>query len=247
MVGKTVFDGKSKQQLIEEMVSRCKESGFKYESRLTDSPYFSVFLPDARGSREVTAVDKNILTLAQIDFENYAFVEGYEAICSYKHGFIESCIKTVVVSSNFVLSLLLRRPYQEVVKDESASHTIQLKDDDGKSIIISIGKPRDPILRFYRNFILAEDSGITIKISGLKINNNLEAKNILEKLANSWFFTIRAIAGVPMMLETVQTLSETIWPVDLETGKKNSVILPKYEYDFEPLQLYWYAVSAYSK
>ncbi len=86
---------------------------------------------------------------------------------------------------------------------------------------------------------------ITLKIAGSKVQTHDSAKDALEKIANSIFFQIDLNFEIAMNLQSQR--ESYIDRRNKRMRKQKSIDVsatlkePKYEYDNEPISLYWYA------
>lgn len=237
---------------LRQLISRCDKAGIEYE---WDTPFdedtypLFLYLPSGRDKRSVYAFDlKDAQKLNQVEFEKYVFVQGYESICSYEYGSIEAYIKLFGrIRPLVIFRRLLNISHDEIRKMKKEDLVFEVKHQfaNENPIIIMISQPTNTML-VLAGRELDEGSGLTIKIRGLKISNNQEATTILEKLANSLFFEIRNTRGLPLMLEMYR--EPWVFPrlvISTRKAEKSPIVFPRYQYDVEPLNLYWYATSAY--
>jgi hypothetical protein len=229
-----------------QLVERCEKAEIEYEIE-QEIGYLSIYLPSGREKRVIFVADaEDAGKLAQVKFERYVFIEGYEGICCYAEGYIEAYIRLLLPkSSEFLFSRLLNIPYAEIKKIKPANLVFEVKSksSNGNQIDITISQQSNIISLLTMREVLQQGSDVTIKIGGLNISKNQQASDILEKLANSLFFQIEGSIGFSLMLETYYEEPLRIRSVP-STRSKATVIFPKYEYDRDPLNLYWYAKSA---
>ena len=257
----------SKLELISEpertsfrqLIVRCENANIAYEIQKIGwttreiSHYLEISLPSGREKRDIQIWDKeDAEKLVKVEFEKYVFIQGYQSICSYRDSSIEAYIAVLapVIRRRIevLFSKLLNISYDELKKIEKTDLAFEVKHQvaDEDPVIITISQPTNTML-LLTGRELDEGSGLTIKIAGLKISTNQEAAAILEKLANSLFFQIESSTRVPLMLETYHE-RPLVFPSLVKSRKKAApppVRFPKYEYDRDPLNLYWYAKSAY--
>jgi hypothetical protein len=229
--------------LAKVIIERCERAGITHEID-QNAGSLDVYLPAGKRKRLVYLADyKETSGFAELQFERYRFVEGYESICCYEDGFIEAYVRTILkVSANFVLRHLLNEPYSASKKSEQLTVELKHQTTKGATVSITIGKPSRTI-----SLLTGRDeestSDLTLTILGVSISSMDEAVRALEKLANSCFFEIRNNLGQVLMLEPYQEGVRA--PVFRTKPKSYPIDFPKYEYDLEPLTLYWYAASAY--
>lgn len=234
--------------LIGGLVARCEKVNIEHTLDILDdgSYHFSIFIPCGREKREVSIMwPEDATELGHVEFEKYRFVQGYEAICSYDYGTIEAYIRPLRgFKRDSLFSVLLGIPRHEIRKMEQGDFIFQVKDKVGGSEVnIAIGEPSDTIEVLTQKELEEE---LTIKISGLSISTNQEALDILQKLSNSLFFEIRDARGIPIMLEAYHHTPLTAVALILaeEHNHVSDVGFPRYQYDLDPMRLYWYATSA---
>lgn len=244
----------SQRTAFRQLISRFEKADIEYElvklQLKKEVVYFlRIYWPSGRAKRAEIVFDaEDAKKLHRVEFEKYVFIQGYESICSYEYGLIEAYIKLFrPIRTEEVLSRLLDIPYREIRKTKKEDLAFEVKHEvaSEKPIIITISQPSNTILAL-ADRELDDGSGLTIKIRNSKISNNDEAITILSKLANSLFFEIRNSVGIPLMLELYQepeSLPRT--PLVARKGKGTPIVFPKYQYDVDPLNLYWYATSAY--
>ncbi len=249
----------SYREVVGKIGDRCEKANIETEvetSSDVEVNYFFVKLPSGRYKRTLYITDKDEASrLNGIAFEKYVFVEGYDGICCYKDGTIEVLIRTLSeIMPEILIGRLLNIGFKEIKKIKREELKFEVKGDvaGGKSVSVSIGFPTKELLILGElEFIFPAEEAVkrlTIKIKGVKINNNIEAVVVLEKLANAFFFGINTSLKIAMMLDV------NVEPVKLKTAnivrfgkrrkKRIPLHFPTYEYDTEPINLYWYANSA---
>lgn len=231
-----------------EVVEIERESFVNGEKELVK--YQIAKFPCARDFIQVRFNDKiEEKILLESDFENFKFIKDFEAIWSPKLKTIECEIEPVIrhmAPSGFFMRKLGRLFCEdEGEQDEYARYELD-KSENG--IIISIGgasiefailsfaKDRMPRFEFARR-------RPTIRIENIDINQHDKAKNILEKVGNSVLFKLDLSTNVGFKLTEDRDIRRGYFK-----RKKEQVDLdksfPNYEYDNEPMSLYWYAKSA---
>lgn len=186
------------------------------------------------------------------DFEKYNFIQHYEAIWSKENQIIE-----VELSSQ---TNILRRLHRYMTKvennDNEDNETIAVNEipdnitlPNIKDLEISIGKcsPTFSLLSTSRERGLRRfDSGkITLKIKNINKHTHDSVKEMLEKVSNALFFQIDLAYELPIKL---QDQRESFLERYKRRNRKQNLIdenaiisEPKYEYDPEPMTLYWNA------
>ncbi len=231
------------------LIERCEKFGIEYELEPDNFFTFELRLPSGREKREITIFDDGVANkLAEIEFEKYVFIHGYQAICCYKEKHIEAYIKMLrpLRKERLLSRLLGNYSINPELKSKNLIFKTKSQGRNGNKIIVTISNPSDAILSLTGRSP-DEESGLTIKIDGYKISTNEQAITILEKISNSLFFDIRTIRSIPLMLENYRELGiYPRWIPSTRRIKKTAPItFPKYQYDADPINLYWYANSAY--
>lgn len=184
-------------------------------------------------------------------FEKFRFLQGYEGIWSKEQGIIEAEISSVENPSRFFfnrLNELINKPEKED-EDEETEEVTSISLPSFDDYIISMGyctqefaflsgsRERGPRGRNMRR--------ITLKIENSKAGTHDTAREILEKIANSIFFQIDLSFEMPISLQS----QRESWierhnkrrRKQLFVDESATISEPKYEYDSEPISLYWYA------
>jgi hypothetical protein len=239
--------------LLRQLISRCEKVGIEYELRgirPKDSHirFLKILFPAGRDERAILIFTvEGAQKLNEIEFEKYTFLSGYQAICSYQDNTIEAYIKLYRSQwADFLFYKLLGVPLLEIkgMKKDDLSFEVRRQVHGKTPIVIDLSKPTEAILALSGRKP-DEGADLTIKIRGLIVSNNQEATTALEKVANSLFFEIRNAIGIPLMLEFYrEPWSYPRLPILETRAKESPVVFPKYQYDTEPLNLYWYATNA---
>jgi hypothetical protein len=235
--------------LITHLVDRCQKADIEHKLDVSEdgSYHFGILIPCGREKREVSIMwPEDATELSHLEFEKYRFVQGYEAICSYEYGTIEAYVRPLRgFKRDSLFSVLLGIPRHEIRKMNQGDLIFQVKGNVGENEVnVAISEPTETIEVLTQKELEEE---LTIKISGISISTNQEALDILQKLSNSLFFEIRNARGVPLMLEAYHHTPLTAEALILAEAQTHvsDVGFPKYQYDLDPLRLYWYATSAY--
>src|SRR5580704_11856314 len=80
-----------------EIAARCKSAGLTLEegTQIDESPLLKLGMKCGRGFRWLFLGSDEIVKLLSIPFETFVFLTDYEAVCSYKDGFIEAAIRPI--------------------------------------------------------------------------------------------------------------------------------------------------------
>lgn len=222
-----------------QMTDRCTAAKIEVQTRKLDDAgvtYTSIAIPSGREKRWVGATGERLERLLAIDFENYVFLQGFEAICCYSKGTIEVGLRGVPVGSFSTIRQLLISAggngdeRQLVVRppDGSENRPTYLIGDSSEEYSALAQMP-GPLNR------------LTLTLKGLSIVNHDHAVEVLLKYGNSILFQI------DLLINHSFTLQREIIRRFRVARKRSAVApvqYPNVEYDNSPLSLYWYARSA---
>ncbi|SRR5260221_6563769 len=246
------------------IIARCEEHGLKTKTysptietgeesvRAKEYKGMIVQIPEARDFKNIILLDdKEIKVVEKSKFEKCKFIKSYEAIWSNELNFIECQLQADGV---FQSPMLIKRRIEilfGLTKDE--------EDDDNeiritnyefpsphKKVKILLGDSSDEfsILSNYKRELFMSSGRIrrrtTIRIEGLELSTHEQALQMLLKIGNSVLFQMDLATNLPIHL----TMDRDIFK-DLRLRRRNKSIPslhpPKFEYDHEPMSLYWYA------
>jgi hypothetical protein len=187
--------------------------------------------------------------LLDSDFVKYVFIEGYEAICCYEEGCVEAAANSILPmpEREMILVRLTGRNYREVVQRIKAGQDVRLELDEGgdKGLRVSIGTPSKTLLAMDKYFDAEE--ALSVRVEGLQITKNTEAAERLGRITNSLFFELRIKCNVNLFVPRHYEVEISSWPRKsrIKGRRESKVGFPKFEYDKQPIELYWYAMGAY--
>ena len=246
------------EEKITKLETKLKEAKISYELIAPENPEYPnriIFdIPAGREKNDCFLVyrEEPIDQALNCDFEKFRFIQGYEAIWSKEKGVIEAEISSVENPSRFFfnrLSELINKPEEKEDDEEEAEEitTISLPSFEDFQIsmgyctkefaFLSLSRERGPRSRNLKR--------ITLKIENSKTSTHDNARDILEKIANSIFFQIDLSFEMPISLQT----QRESWIDRYNKRRRKQLFVdesatisePKYEYDSEPISLYWYA------
>ena len=112
-------------------------------------------------------------------------------------------------------------------------------------VSISIGNPSKTLMGM--TGYLDEEDTLSIKLKGLKIAKNTEAAEQLSRITNSLFFELREKRNVNLFVQRYHEVETYGWGTKSRVRKKakSKLNFPKFEYERQPIELYWHAVGAY--
>jgi hypothetical protein len=231
-------------RLSAELEARCKTAGLRFE-RVEDSsiPYFvRVYLPSARDTYPISlfSIDR-VQALLGVPFERYVLLGDYAAICSYQDGVIEAFVTSLgSLSSRAVYRQIGALSVDVKVSSSEEPTPIRLRRLDGPETI-NLGPataaldvlvaPRAPTPR------------PALRIENVQVARHDDALDLLERLANSFFFQLDLEFDTPLSLAPRRRRA---FRRPFPRGQRGAPDLqfPRTEYDRDPISLYWYARSA---
>lgn len=245
------------EKKIIELKGRLDKAKISYEEKIPDDPEFAtrfIFeIPAGRENHECFMVyrDKYLDQALNCNFEKFRFLKGYEAIWSTEFGIIEAEVGNADTRGRFFfnrLHKLINKP-QENEEEENEEEITIIELPDVKDFKISLGyctqefafltgtRERGPRGRNLRR--------ITLKIQNSKATTHDLNKDLLEKIANSIFFQIDLAFEIPINLQTqregwIERRNKRMRK-QMFVDESATISEPKYEYDAEPISLYWYA------
>lgn len=183
------------------------------------------------------------------NFEHYKYMKDFEAIWSPKYNSIE-CEITPIVRNLMPASYLLKKLGKlfcedDIEPEEFARYELE-KSENG--IVVSIGSAslEYAILSFSKERMFRFEFArkrATIRIDNIDVSKHERAKNLLEKIGNSVLFKLDLSSNIGFKLADDREIRRAYFRrKKTETDVDKS--FPTYEYDSEPMSLYWYAKSA---
>lgn len=183
------------------------------------------------------------------DFEHFKFVKDFEAIWSPKLNVIECELQPVarfVAPSHYLLRRLFQAFNEEGEEFEEQSRYEFEDSEEGIKVniggasldyaILSFLKDRRPRFEWSRR-------RPTIRIENIDLSRHDQAKRILEKVGNSVLFKLDMTLNIGLKLAEDRDIRRSLFRrknTDHDLDKS----FPLYEYDSEPMSLYWYAKGA---
>ncbi|MBB2951578.1 hypothetical protein [Sphingobacterium sp. JUb56] len=183
------------------------------------------------------------------NFEKYKYIKDYEAIWSTEEKVIECELENTRKFLGFtLLSRNLHRIFGENEYNSEDYNRYEF-DNSEVGIKISIGHASIEYALLacksgaYSNFSFNRRK-ITIRIENISIPTHEKAQKILEKIGNSLLFKIDMTLNLGLKLAQDRSFKKSF-----NKNRKSEFLVDKsfpiYEYDKEPISLYWYAKSAY--
>lgn len=240
---------------LEQINKRCNKANIQHKWIEDISGHFilQVLIPKGSSYQAIEIMNNQDADyLVASEFELYQFVEGFEsAICSYSLNSIEAVIDSTdnnEVPRAFTLSRLIGKNYEIIEKDlkEGKGVRIVLKGGKNKTVKISIGKPSNNLLGMV-NYYDTNDV-LSILIEGLDIHSNDESADQLKQITNSLFYEIeKKRFDLHLFINREHDVTINDWGImKWQRGKRgiSSISFPKFQYDNEPMELYWHAEGA---
>lgn len=184
------------------------------------------------------------------NFEYYKFIKDFEAVWSPKLKVIECEIEPV--NRSFAPSSYLLRKLGRVLGEEIADIEENVRFNLEKSehgIQVSLGNASldYSILTFLkdrRGRFEFNRRRSTIRIENIDISTHDQAKKSLEKIGNSVLFKFDLTINTGLKLVEDREIRRTYFRRKRLSSELDKTF-PTYEYDTEPMSLYWYARSAF--
>jgi len=220
---------------LEELEKRCAAQRIEFSrERYEGGTYGRVRLSSGREKRTVFIWSAEAAhRLLSTDFEQYVFVHGYDAICSYREGTIE-CALRVLGGPSVAMSRLLG--------DNSDSGTptpLVLNSEDARYPILTIGQPSKEFTALLRP---GPPRRFSLTVSNAPVSTNDAAVEYLIRFSNSLFFQIEQLFGSTFLLERER--SRRLLTRKRVSNAREALQYPRTEYDPAAISLYWYALSA---
>jgi hypothetical protein len=228
-------------KLKQDIALRCKQADMAYEeAQLSEEESTTYLRLGMKCGREVRwrafFSDEAIANLSAIDFENYVFLGGYDAICSYKKGTIEAAVERIAPQVN--LTFVFRR-------------LLSVKGSSNNSYCLSIDPPHANLPRIELSDASKEFAALvgtrgfrpTLKLLGCQVTTHDRALALLAKTADSIFFQIDLLTELGLGIRRERMRSAARRPLR-KTDLGKEVQYPKTELDGAPASLYWYARGA---
>lgn len=206
--------------------------------------------PCARNFQYLKFSDEiDLKTYLKSDFEHFKFIQDFEAIWSPKLKVIECELQPLSrmgMPSKYLMRRLARAIGEELEGDAETARFEFDKSENNQ--IVSIGSASEDyaILTFAKTSIHRYEFAKrrpTIRIENIEVTTHDQAKRILEKVGNSLLFKLDITSNIGYKLAEDREIRRSY----LRRKKQEHDLdksYPTYEYDSEPMSLYWYAKSA---
>jgi hypothetical protein len=206
--------------------------------------------PCARNFQYLRFSDQiDLKTYLKSDFEHFKFIQDFEAIWSPKFKIIECELQTLSrmgVPGRYLLRKLARALGEELENDDVTTRFEFEKSENNHSVSIGSASTEYAILTFakssFHRYEFAKKRP-TLRIENVEVTTHEQAKRILEKVGNSLLFKLDITNNIGYKLAEDREIRRSY----LRRKKEEHDLdrsFPTYEYDSEPMSLYWYAKSA---
>ncbi len=190
-------------------------------------------------------------------FEHCRLIDGYDGIWSQELKLIECGLNQGSIRTPFPFALrqLASLFGESEESDQEATSQVARFEipgpESGPQISIGPGSTEHAVLvevQSNRPPFLVRRRGLrhrpTIRFDGVRVRNHNEARNLLERLANAVLFQIDLSTDLAINLaqDGNDRTTHRRRPVP---GELQTPSAPTYEYDREPMALYWYARTAF--
>lgn len=183
------------------------------------------------------------------DFEHFKFVKDYEAVWSPKLKVIECELQPVArfaAPPHYMLRRLFQAMSEEGDEQEEFARYEFEQSEDGIKVSIGGASLDYAILSFLKDkrsrFDFARRRP-TIRIENIDVSRHDKAKSVLEKLGNALLFKVDMTLNLGLKLAEDREIRRSYFRRKKEEHDLDKAF-PTYEYDKEPMSLYWYAKGA---
>lgn len=244
---------------MENKIIKLKEkldnAKISYEEKIPDDPesakrlIFEITAGREKHECVIPYIDGYLDKSLNCNFEKFRFIKGYEAVWSSELEIIEAEVgNSYAPNRHFFRRLheLINKP-EENNGEGNGERITKINLPKVKDYEISLGlcTQEFAFLTGTRERGPGIVKKITLKIQNTKATTHELNKELLEKIANSIFFQIDLAYEIPINLQTQKEVwlerRKKIIRKRMFVDKTATISEPKYEYDTEPISLYWYA------
>ena len=223
---------------LKNIEDRCKAAGIEFQEEIDAdrNPYAAFFLKSGRSKRRINIFNESRADqLLSVDFENYGFISGYEAIRHHENGTIEAGLRTTRMAPQFVIRRLLGIGFSS----DTDLGTIVLAPDPTapNRPTLELGYPSEQ----FSILSGARGSRYSLTLRNVRASQHDQALAELRSYSDSLFFQIDSLVGSTFILERERQRQRLPLP-----RRKKGVELsyPISRYNEEAMSLYMYANSA---
>ncbi|MFY0698949.1 MAG: hypothetical protein JXR11_13910 [Balneola sp.] len=187
--------------------------------------------------------------LLESDFQHFKFIKDFEAIWSPKNNVIECELLPVhrnIMPSRFLIKRIAKLFDEELEDGEEYKRFEFEKSEEGITISIGTASQEYAVLSYLKDKGPRYEYALrkpTLRIENFDISTHDKAKRTLEKIGNSILFKMDVSANIGFKLAEDREIRRSYFRRK-KTEFELDVAFPTYEYDKEPMSLYWYAKSA---
>src|SRR5436190_10124562 len=231
---------------IAEIKKRCGAAKIAFRETLgfLDDVELEIDFPAGQLTRRLDVINEDdVNALLAIPFEQFRFIENYNAVVNYSAGTIEASVRSPIGTA---LAQIHRILFGKKVSPSVPAEKLTLDASDTLVFQWPIRKPSLEVCLGVRSREFASFSTVsywsppfTLRITGAKISTNVEALTLLEKIANAFFFEIDLLLGIPLILEKERRSIRSRKAASNVTGKQ--LTFPASQHDSRPMSLYWHA------
>jgi hypothetical protein len=230
-----------------------RKPDFIYEEDEDDKEVNSLIIqvPEGRDFKSIVfdENDDELKEVVKSDFEKFKFLKSFEAVWSNELGVIECEIQTdeMVRSPRFILGRISRL-FNPDGKSPKSKRIFEFPSPDPKiKIFLGESSQEFSILTSFQEGHLFRSmrSRPSIRIEYDNLKTHDEANELLKKIANSVLFQLDLAINLPLHLSLDRELFREI-RISRRKARRGEIKLtkPKFEYDEEPMALYWYGRTA---
>lgn len=220
-----------------ELIARCNASKVEY---VTEAGEFILKMNSGRDKYDIVLDEESVaLSFLEVDFERYAVLKHYTAICSYENKTIEASIEHVYI--NHHNGIINRRLFGEFQNTLASEPIILSQESDIGYVTIELSGWSKELSLFMKKE-MRRSSPVSIKIRGVNINQHDKAVELLKRISDSLFFQIDLRFKLPLML--TKRSSMEVGGVMPQQANVAELKFPKMKYNNDAISLYWYARSA---
>jgi hypothetical protein len=213
-----------------------------------------VQMPEEKDFRNIIIPDdENIKQVEDSQFDKFRFIKGFEAVWSSDLSTVECEVQSGELARMppYALSRIAKLLGEESTSETKESYQLPSPAPEMR-VFIGISSLEFSILNsFKRELFFPPGRRLsqrhTLRIEGINLKTHAEALDALQKIGNSILFQIDLAINVPVFMAMDRELLR-----ELRTGRRRMLgkgvrlTEPKFEYDNEPMSLYWYARAAIS-
>ena len=233
------------QAAANELKTRCAMAGIAVEEARTfnGKPSLRVKIPCGRVARTVAVHEaSSIRELLDLQFERYRFVGQYNAICSYELGTIEAAMEFGGSEALALRMFGLRPSHSPVITEDQEPRMTELAvSHPSQNSRLVLSPPSGPFLSLVRTKYHSPRA--TFKVEGVQIAQHDQSVELLERLANAFFFQIDLVHHFHVRLSRFRESPRSYIRPD-NRPVPPALEFPRNEFDDAPMTLYWYARGA---